>query len=241
MNVKKRFFFAISTGLLLTPAWYEWGHGLILIVALIPLLFVEDYLDQHKNEYGSGTFFRYAALAFFVWNTATTWWIINATVIGVIAAVVINTFMWSLVMWLFHLVKRRLGPQVGYFSLILFWITWEYFYHNSEISWPWLSLGNGFAYNIRLIQWYEYTGILGGSLWVLLTNVLLFNLIKGYTGDIPRRRLMAQLILILAIIVGPIGISLTRFYTIMNIPTPKRLWLFSPILIRMKNLYRYRV
>ena len=180
MNLKKRILLSFSTGLLLSPAWYEWGHGLILIVALIPLLFVEDYLDQHKNEYGSGTFFRYAALAFFVWNTATTWWIVNATVIGVIAAVVINTFMWSLVMWFFHLVKRRLGPQIGYFSLILFWITWEYFYHNSEISWPWLSLGNGFAYNIRLIQWYEYTGILGGSLWVLLTNILLFNLIKGY-------------------------------------------------------------
>ncbi len=39
--------------------------------------------------------------------------------IGVIAAILINTFMWSLVMvWWFHLAKRRLGPQLGYFSLI---------------------------------------------------------------------------------------------------------------------------
>jgi apolipoprotein N-acyltransferase len=228
MNTKKRILLSLFSGLLLVPAWYEWGSGLILVVALIPLLFIEDYLDQHKNEYGSGTFFCYAALAFFVWNTATTWWIVNATVIGVIAAVFVNTFMWSLVMWFFHLAKRRLGPQIGYFSLILFWITWEYFYHNAEISWPWLSLGNGFAYNIKLVQWYEFTGVLGGSLWVLVINILIFNLIKGFLEEFPRRRLFAQLALILIIISGPVVISLVRFYTYHETPDPKTIVVIQP-------------
>ena len=159
MSKKRLLLFSVLSGALLSPAWYQWGHGLVLIIALIPLLFVEDFLDKNKAEYGSGIFFRYAALTFFVWNTATTWWIVNASLVGVILAILINTFMWSLVMWLFHLVKRKQGPQLGYFSLILFWITWEYFYHNAEISWPWLTLGNGFAYNIKLVQWYEYTEI----------------------------------------------------------------------------------
>jgi apolipoprotein N-acyltransferase len=228
MNTKGRILLSILSGLLLTPAWYEWGHGLVLIFALIPLLFVEDDLDQHKNEYGSGTFFRYAALTFFVWNTATTWWIFNATAIGVIAAILINTFMWSLVMWFFHIVKRRMGPQIGYFCLILFWITWEFFYHNTEISWPWLTLGNGFAFNIKLIQWYEYTGVLGGSLWVLILNILTFNLIKGYTTGIPRRRLLAQIMLIFVIIAGPVVISLVRFHTYREISDPKTVVVIQP-------------
>jgi apolipoprotein N-acyltransferase len=228
MNQKNRILLSVFTGLLLTPAWYEWGHGLVLIFALVPLLFVEDYLCQHQHEYGSGTFFRYSALAFMVWNAATTWWIYNATFIGVVAAILVNTLMWSLVMWLFHVVKRKMGPQMGYFSLILFWITWEYFYHNSEISWPWLSLGNGFAYHIRIIQWYEYTGILGGSLWVLFLNVLIFNLIKGFSDQLPRRRLIAQLVLIVAIIAGPIVISLVRFYTYKEVPDPKTVVVIQP-------------
>lgn len=228
MSKKKRIILSLFSGLLLTPAWFEFGHGLVLIIALIPLLFVEDYLDQNKKEYGSGAFFRYAALAFFVWNIATTWWIVNATVIGVIAAIFINTFMLSLVLWLFHLAKRRLGPQIGYFSLILFWITWEYVFHNSEISWPWLSLGNGFAFNIRIIQWYEYTGILGGSLWVLVLNVLIFNLIKGFLEAIPRRRLIAQLALIIIIIAGPVAISMVRFYTYQETPDPKTVVVIQP-------------
>ncbi len=228
MNLRKRLLLSALSGLLLTPAWYEWGNGLLLLVALIPLLFVEDYLDEHKNEYGSGTFFRYAALAFFIWNTATTWWIVNASFIGVILAISINTFMLSLVMWLFHLVKRKMGPQIGYFSLILFWITWEYFYFNTEISWPWLTLGNGFAYNIRLIQWYEYTGVLGGSLWVLMINILLFNLIKGYMADMARRRLIAQTAVLAALILGPVAISLVRFYTYTEIPHPKNVVVIQP-------------
>ncbi|HEX2395530.1 MAG TPA: apolipoprotein N-acyltransferase [Bacteroidales bacterium] len=228
MSFKKRILFSVFTGLLLTPAWYEWGHGLILLIALIPLLFVEDYLDQNKTEFGSGSFFLYSALAFLVWNSATTWWIYNATAIGVILAVLINTMMWSLVMWLFHVIKRRMGMQIGYFSLILFWITWEYFYHNTEISWPWLSLGNGFSYNIRIIQWYEFTGIFGGSLWVLVLNILIFNLIRGYLSDLPLRRITAQVVIIVVLIMGPIVFSLQLFYNYEEVQDPVSVVVIQP-------------
>ena len=228
MSQKRLLLFSILSGALLSPAWYQWGHGLVLIIALIPLLFVEDFLDKNKAEYGSGTFFRYAVLAFFVWNTATTWWIVNASLVGVILAILINTFMWSLVMWLFHLVKRKQGPQLGYFSLILFWITWEYFYHNAEISWPWLTLGNGFAYNIKLVQWYEYTGVLGGSLWVLVLNIILFNLLKSYVSGIQSGRLLAQSVLVLVILIGPIIISLVRFYSYIEVHDPKTVVVIQP-------------
>ncbi|HJZ41024.1 MAG TPA: apolipoprotein N-acyltransferase [Bacteroidales bacterium] len=228
MSQKRLLLFSILSGALLSPAWYQWGHGLVLIIALIPLLFVEDFLDKNKAEYGSGIFFRYAALTFFVWNTATTWWIVNASLVGVILAILINTFMWSLVMWLFHLVKRKQGPQLGYFSLILFWITWEYFYHNAEISWPWLALGNGFAYNIKLVQWYEYTGVLGGSLWVLVLNIILFNLLKSYVSGIQSGRLLAQSVLVLVILIGPIIISLVRFYSYIEVHDPKTVVVIQP-------------
>ena len=228
MNKKKLVFLSALTGLLLTPAWYAWGNGLVLMIALIPLLHVEDYLDTEKNRYGSGAFFLYASLAFFIWNAATVWWIYNATAVGLVAAILVDTFMWSVVAWLFHIIKRKLGSPSGYFSLMLLWTAWEYFYHNAEISFPWLTLGNGFSYNIRLIQWYEYTGILGGSVWVLLVNILLYNLIKGYITGLPRRRLAAQLALILMIIAGPVVISMVRFRTYKEATNPKTVVVIQP-------------
>ncbi len=228
MNTKKRLLLAVLSGLLLTPAWYPWGNGLVLIVALIPLLLIEDFLCEHRDEFKSVVFFRYASLSFFVWNAATTWWIYNAALIGLVAALVVNTLMWSLVAWLFHIVKRKLGPVAGYFSLIMFWLAWEFTYLNAEISWPWLTLGNGFAYNIKIIQWYEYTGVLGGSLWVLLLNVLIFIFIKNYISGLPRRRLLSHAFLILVVLCGPILISAVRFHTYTEKRNPKTVVVIQP-------------
>jgi apolipoprotein N-acyltransferase len=131
-------------------------------------------------------------------------------------------------LWLFHTVKRRLGPVGGYFSFILFWITWEYFYFNAEISWPWLTLGYGFAYNIRLIQWYEYTGVLGGSLWILLVNVVIFHIINLAINGISRRRLISMIVLAATVVIEPVMISLSIFRNYKETPDPKTVVVIQP-------------
>ncbi|MDA9663598.1 apolipoprotein N-acyltransferase, partial [bacterium] len=50
-----------------------------------------------------------------------------------------------------------------------------YLHLHWQLAWPWLTLGNVFAANPKLVQWYEYTGVLGGSLWVLILNILIFR------------------------------------------------------------------
>jgi len=54
------------------------------------------------------------------------------------------------------------------------WLSFEKFHLEWDFSWPWLNLGNAFANFPKWIQWYEYTGAFGGSLWVLLTNAIGF-------------------------------------------------------------------
>src|SRR5690606_8367871 len=84
--------------------------------------------------------------------------------------------------WLGHAARRQFSSNLGYVALIVFWISFEYFHYNWDIEWPWLNLGNGFANSIKMVQWYEYTGTLGGSLWVLILNVFLFRLYLGLAG-----------------------------------------------------------
>jgi apolipoprotein N-acyltransferase len=38
-------------------------------------------------------------------------------------------------------------------------------------------LGNGFVNSPQLIQWYEFTGVLGGSLWIMLSNVMGYHVV----------------------------------------------------------------
>jgi apolipoprotein N-acyltransferase len=84
----------------------------------------------------------------------------------------------------FYHTKKRLGPLIGYLSLPVYWVAFEQLHLHWDLTWPWLTLGNGFAEANGLVQWYEYTGFLGGSVWIWLTNILVFRALFGL-GTMP--------------------------------------------------------
>ena len=63
---------------------------------------------------------------------------------------------------------------------ISIWMSFEYLHLNWEFSWPWLNLGNAFSEYPQWIQWYEYTGTFGGTLWVLLVNFGILKMLLLY-------------------------------------------------------------
>jgi len=71
---------------------------------------------------------------------------------------------------------------LGYLAFIVCWLSFEYLHLNWDFSWPWLTLGNVFSNAPSIVQWYEYTGVLGGSLWVLLVNILVFKAWTAVSG-----------------------------------------------------------
>lgn len=114
----------------------------------------------------------------FIWNAGTTWWIWNSTAAGAIGAIIANSFLMTIPLWGFHIFKNKYGNNIGFVSFIVFWLTFEYIHLNWQLSWPWLTLGNVFATHPNWVQWYEFIGASGGSLWVLLSNVFIFLLLK---------------------------------------------------------------
>jgi apolipoprotein N-acyltransferase len=81
--------------------------------------------------------------------------------------------------WGYFIFKNKWGKNIGYVALISFWMLFEYIHLNWQLSWPWLTLGNAFAENTNKIQWYEYTGVSGGTLWILLLNILMYENVKA--------------------------------------------------------------
>ena len=114
---------------------------------------------------------------FVIWNAITTFWVCNATVAGGLFAIFANAFQMSLIFGLFRLSKKKFKGALPYIFLMVTWIAWERFYFDAEISWPWLVLGNSFAQSTWAIQWYEFTGTLGGSLWIWACNLGIFGLL----------------------------------------------------------------
>ena len=164
----------LLSALFLSLPWLVGGFGPLMLFALTPLLAAERVASQN----GVRRFWYWHYSCFVLWNAATTFWVCNATVGGGIFAVLANAFQMSLIFGLFRLSKKAFKGVLPYIFLALAWIAWErrYLVH-AQISWPWLVLGNGFAGSLKLIQWYEFTGTLGGSLWVWACNLALFGLL----------------------------------------------------------------
>ena len=147
--------------------------GLLALFGIVPLLCME----RIATLTGKKRIWIYHYSAFVLWNTFTTFWVCNATIGGGIFAILANSLQMSLIFGLFRLSKKKFRGSLPYIFLAVTWIAWERFYFDAEISWPWLVLGNSFARSTWAVQWYEFTGSLGGSLWIWASNLGLFGLL----------------------------------------------------------------
>ena len=171
---------SLLSGVILSLAWPERGFPGLLFIGFIPLLLAEENLYQNREKTIKFSALIYSYPGFLLWNLLTTWWIVNSTFIGAALAIILNSLFMSIVFQAFHWTRKKLsGSPVGYLALISYWIALEYLHLNWDLNWPWLNLGNGFATWYKWVQWYEYTGTFGGTLWVLMANILIFILIRN--------------------------------------------------------------
>ena len=172
----RRFAAVILSAILLAPGWLELS-GMTLFAGFVPLLWISDSYGPSRRDWWR--MFGWATLAFVLWNALTVWWIWYATPVGPVAATLASTTLNLIAFMLFHTVSKRAHKALAYVTLVAAWITTEYWYTVGDFSWPWLILGNGFSHEVWAVQWYEYTGVFGGSLWVLVVNILLFEAWKA--------------------------------------------------------------
>ena len=174
MNRFTNLYIAAGAGLLLYAAWPVSPFTFLIFFAWLPLLWLESKVKSRKK------FFGLTYITMFIWNVATTWWIWNASAPGVVSAFLANSFLMCFPWLGFKIAKKWLGEPIGYMALVAFWMCFEYIHlQDWGLSWPWLTLGNAFATHPEWVQWYEYTGTSGGSLWILLVNIFLFLHLKN--------------------------------------------------------------
>ncbi len=172
----KNVLLAIASGLLLSFGWPTWGFPLLLFFGFVPLLLAERDIRLSVKKYRAWRVFGLAYLTFFLWNVIKTNWLWFSSEFGAAFAIIVNSLLMSLVFLLFHHFAKRTTFFISSIFLVCLWISFEKMHLNWEFSWPWLNLGNGFSEYISWIQWYEYTGVFGGTLWVWLVN---FGVVKS--------------------------------------------------------------
>jgi len=208
----KNLLYALLSGILLALAWPTYGFPALLFFAFVPLLYAEFKIRNSQTKYSKTKILGLSYLSFFIWNLITTYWLSYSTPFGGSFAVLMNSLLMALVFLLYHIVAKRSDFKAASAFLISIWIVFEKIHLSWEFSWPWLNLGNAFSDYHHWIQWYEYTGTFGGTLWVLLVNIAVFKLTLLYREHCTNEILVRGSIKIGLMILVPIGIS----YFILN-------------------------
>ncbi len=210
------------SGLLWALAWPAIGGlAALAFVAWLPMLQAER-LHEQRTAGRPRAFYPYALTGFLLWNALCSFWFYLVSepfatkALSVGFPVIGNTLLMGIPWWLRRAVKRRMGEGWGDLALIVFWLAGERLHHAWDLQWPWFTQGNVFGTMPEWVQWYEITGVLGGSLWVMAVNLLLHRALLAWGSS--RARAVRLLAVSAALLVLPSGASLWRYH---RYPLPK--------------------
>ncbi len=167
---------------------FPFPFTILMLVGLIPYLIV---IERRKKliEINSATY-----LMAFIFGLITIYWVGGwqkesdpFLMISGALLLFVNPVFFLIPSTLLYFSRKIFPAGVTLFLFPLFWVSYEYAYMLTDLSFPWLTLGNGLPHFTAFIQIADIIGTLGLSLLVLFVNVLFykgissFNLKKKYS------------------------------------------------------------
>lgn len=190
----------LSAIILLLPS-LERHLSLLLFLAFIPLLDWQQSYVQRTNRISLSITASFLAL--FLWQSLDFTWLARMGWGKVFLISFSNSLIFTLPFVLRALFLRWQRPVLSNLIWLCAWIGLEFLHTKWSLGFPLFQLGNFFAAWPGLIQWYEITGVLGGSLWILVVNLVL---LKAWGSKaIPRRK---RLLYVAAVLLIPLTVSL---------------------------------
>ena len=225
MSIRKNIFLALTSGLLLGLPWSAPSLFFVVFIAWGPLLLVEAEV-RNNHPANSYAIFNYAFVSFMLWNIIGTWWVMQAQLVGAILIIIANSLLQALIFWLASRIRTILQIPL-LFPLLLIWMGYEHFHLSWDLAWPWLNLGNALATTPKLIQWYEFTGVRGGTLWIILTNFAALKVYHTYRQKGPGS-IVAPGAITLMLFLIPIVVSYLIFQSFEEEGEPVNIALIQP-------------
>lgn len=236
--MRQNYFLALLSAFLLWLAWPPIPYtALILLAALVPLLLAAENIIRSEYKKKGLLIFRAAFLCFFIWNTASIYWVfnsLNAVMPAGIALIIsiipfgLGSLLMSLAFWLYYRLRKIASRLLSYIGLVCFWTGYEYLHQSWDLAFPWMNLGNGFAASPYLVQWYEFTGVYGGTFWVLVSNIMIFETYRIYRGGAAKRQKNISAGRTIAFILIPVIISLIIYFNYTERSNPANVVVVQP-------------
>ncbi|MGZ3751656.1 MAG: apolipoprotein N-acyltransferase [Mucilaginibacter sp.] len=235
--MKKNISLSILSGLLLWIAWPPTPYStFLLFIGFVPMLIAIENISQSSAPKKGKKIFGITFLGFLIWNTLSIYWVYNSIkTIGAVVAVPISLIPYTLgpllmstACWLYYRLRLITGRNRSLAGLVFFWIGYEYLHQNWDLNFPWMTLGNGFAVTHQWVQWYEYTGVYGGTIWVWLVNILTFLIYADFNKPKAQSKRLSLILASGLALLLPIAFSLYTYHTYKEHENPSNIVVAQP-------------
>lgn len=207
----------------------------LAFVALVPLLVANFHIQQSATKRPILLQIVVGLIYFLPFNAIATWWVYNASPGGAYMAILANSLLMVLPFSLMGWISHQLGEKKGRYAFLIFWLCFEFLHYRWELSWPWLNLGHILGTAPKLIQWYAYSGVSGGTLWIIGVNLVVYAIVRNcLLKREPLRQQTPYLVLSAAVITVPVAVSLTMYYRYEESTDPVQITIVQP------NIEAYR-
>jgi apolipoprotein N-acyltransferase len=235
--MKKNLPLAILSGLLLWIGWPPTRYTtFLLFIGMVPMLLaIENIINDDKAKKGRRVF-NTSFIGFLIWNALSVYWVYNALKsIGEVVAIPITLIPYSLgpllmatAFWLYYRLRLVAPRWVALIGLVCFWVGYEYLHQSWDLNFPWMTLGNGLAVSHSWVQWYEYTGVYGGTLWIWAVNILVFLIYTGLREAQNKRTRMSLIGAVVVVFLAPLGYSLSVYSNYVEEQNPSNVVVAQP-------------
>ena len=171
---------------------FPFPFSLLLFVGLIPYFIVIEK-KQTLGEINRATY-----LTFFIFTIITLYWVGSwqkqadpFLMIAGTALMFVNPLFFLIPSTLLYLARKSFPGRNVLFLFPLFWVTYEYLYMLTDLSFPWLTLGNGLAHFVVFIQIADVIGSVGISVIIIYINIFLYRAYINYKTN--KRRFTVNL------------------------------------------------
>ncbi len=160
---------------------FPFPFTILMLIALVPYFIVVERRGK-LLEINSATY-----LTAFVFGLITIYWVGSwqkesdpFLMISGALLLFVNPVFFLIPSTLLYFSRKIFPAWVTLFLFPLFWVSYEYVYMLTDLSFPWLTLGNGLPHFTSFIQAADIVGTLGLSLIVVFINVLLYKGLSFY-------------------------------------------------------------
>ncbi|MBD3233134.1 MAG: apolipoprotein N-acyltransferase [candidate division Zixibacteria bacterium] len=182
-------YFAALIGVAAYQPFNIWPGALVFIAILLFTIKDKSPKQAFIIGYAFGVIFYITLL----------YWIAWATFFGALPVPFILALVPAFFCWLFRKIELA-NSKIALILAPFIWVALEYIRTLGQVAFPWNPIGNCFATYPEFIQYAEFTGVYGISLWASVINILFYIFFKNPAN---LKRTFAYLGAIIFLIVTP--------------------------------------